>query len=82
MEKVLSAEIGLEQQIIPGLNADVSIFGKKLYDLIVDNPDAVSVDALYYINEGIGRVYGMEAIVKQDPINNVFGWISLHSLSI
>ena len=76
MEKVLSAEVGIEQQIVPGLNADVSVFGKKLYDLIVDNPDAVSVDALYYVNEGIGRVYGMEAIIKQDPINNIFGWVS------
>lgn len=76
MEKVLSAEIGMEQQIIPGLNADISVFGKNLYDLIVDNPDATSTEALFYVNEGIGRVYGMEAIIKQDPINNIFGWIS------
>ena len=76
MEKVLSAEVGLEQQIIPGLNADVSVFGKKLYDLIVDNPDATDADSLFYVNEGIGRIYGMEAIIKQDPINNLFGWIS------
>ncbi len=76
MEKVLSAEVGIEQQIIPGLNADISVFGKKLYDLIVDNPDATSTDALFYVNEGIGRVYGMEAIIKQDPINNIFGWLS------
>lgn len=76
MEKVLSAEFGLEQQIIPGLNADISIFGKKLYDLIVDNPTAGSADDLFYINDGIGRIYGMETIIKQDPINNLFGWLS------
>ena len=76
MEKVLSAELGLEQQIIPGLNADVSVFGKKLYDLIVDNPQATDAESLFYVNEGIGRIYGMEAIIKQDPINNIFGWVS------
>jgi hypothetical protein len=75
-EKVLSAEVGLEQQITAGLNADISVFRKDLYDLIVNNPEAIDIDSLFYINEGIGRVIGLETIIKQDPINNIFGWIS------
>jgi TonB family protein len=76
MEKVSSAEVGLEQQITPSLQGDLSIFGKNLYDLIVSNPDLEVADDLFYINEGIGRVYGMEVIIKQAPVNNFFGWVS------
>ena len=76
LEKVLSAELGFEQQITPSLKGDVSFFGKKLYDLVVQNNAAQSSADLLFTNEGIGRVYGMEMIVRQDPIQNFFGWIS------
>ena len=76
LEKVLSAEVGFEQQFTPSLKGDVTFFGKNLYDLIVQNNAATSSEDLLFTNEGIGRVYGMEMIVKQDPVNNFFGWIS------
>jgi TonB family protein len=76
LEKVASAEIGWERQFTPALQSDLSIFGKKLYDLIVSNPNLESSDDLFYVNEGIGRVYGLELIIKQAPVNNFFGWIS------
>ena len=76
MEKVASAELGWEQQFTPALQGDLSIFGKNLYDLIVSNPDLQSSNDLFYTNEGIGRVYGLEMIIKQAPVNNFFGWVS------
>ena len=51
-------------------------FGKYLNKLIVNNPDATSSDDLFYVNEGIGRIYGMELILRHAPVGNFFGWIS------
>lgn len=76
LEKVVSAEMGVEQNIAPGVSADISVFGKHLYNLIVNSPDASDVSDLFYVNEGIGRVYGMETIIKHAPVNNFFGWVS------
>jgi TonB family protein len=76
LEKVLSAELGFEQKFTPSLKGDITFFNKKLYDLIVQNNAATSSADLLFTNKGIGRAYGMELIVKQDPVNNIFGWVS------
>lgn len=75
-ERAYSAEVGWEHNINEGLRADLSFFGKYLDQLIVNNPNATSDDDLFYLNEGIGRVVGMEMILRQAPVNNFFGWIS------
>ena len=75
-ERVYSAEIGWEHQITDAIRSDLSVYGKYLDNLIVDNPEAQSSSDLFFLNEGIGRVYGMELIIRHDPIGNLFGWIS------
>jgi TonB family protein len=75
-ERAFSAEIGWEHQFSEAIQSDISFFGKRLSNLIVDNPDAQSSSDLFFINEGIGRVYGMEMIIRKAPIDRWFGWIS------
>ena len=75
-ERAYSAEIGIEQQFTEALRADVSFFGKSLNNLIVNNPDAQTSSDLFFLNEGIGRVYGMELILRKAPTDKWFGWLS------
>jgi TonB family protein len=76
MEKALSTELGWEQIIRPGLQADGSVFYKDLRDRIVQNPDFTDLSDPYFTNEGIGRAYGLEVIVRQAPVKHLFGWVS------
>jgi TonB family protein len=69
-------EVGWEQQLAEGLNADLALFHKTLQDQIVSNPALSGIDDQFFLNEGIGRAYGMELIVRQAPVGRAFGWLS------
>lgn len=75
-ERAWSGELGWEQQITQGLSADATVFYKWLDQLIVPNPDFTSLDDPYFFNEGQGRVYGTEILIRQAPVGRFFGWIS------
>ncbi|NOY24968.1 MAG: TonB family protein [Oligoflexia bacterium] len=75
-ENAWSNEIGWEQQFTPGLSADVSVYYKFLQRQIVPNPDLSSIDDQFFVNQGIGRAYGIETIIRQAPIGRFFGWVS------
>ncbi|RME27496.1 MAG: hypothetical protein D6798_04410, partial [Deltaproteobacteria bacterium] len=75
-ERALASELGWEQELLPGLDVDVSLFYKWLDHQIVDNPDASSLADQFFINEGIGRAYGVETILRQAPVGPLFGWVS------
>jgi TonB family protein len=68
---------GLERRLLDGLDADVVGFFKSLSRLVVRNP-ASSFDptAPRYLNEGTGRVYGLEATVKARFGERFFGWVA------
>ena len=66
-ERVMSAEVGIEQQYSLDSRLDVSLFGKKLDRLVVQNTTAADATDLFYTNEGIGRVYGLEGIFRKAP---------------
>ena len=74
--KKLSAEVGIEQQLPLDSRLDVSLFGKKLDRLVVQNTTAADATDLFYTNEGIGRVYGLEEILRKAPTGKFFGWVS------
>lgn len=69
-------EVGWEQDLGAGVEADLALFYKVLQDQIVSNPDLDSFDDQFFINEGIGRVYGLETIVRKAPTGRLFGWLS------
>ncbi len=77
MERALSASLGAEQAIGQAVTLDVEGFYKKLSDLIVSNPDITDLRTQQsFINGGIGRIYGMEAMLRREPVDEFFGWIS------
>ena len=75
-ERAWSGELGWEHQITGGLSADATVFYKWLDNLIVSNPSFSSLDDPYFFNEGNGRVYGAEFLIRKAPVGRFFGWLS------
>lgn len=75
-ERAWSSEVGLEAAAA-GYSADVTAFYKDLSGLLVDNPDLEDLanDPLV-VPIGSGRVYGSEFLLRKDPTERFFGWIS------
>ena len=75
-ETTLSYELGWEQALSQAVQVDVTGFYKDLQSLIVTNPEFTSLDDVYFVNEGVGRIYGAELLLRHAPLNNFFGWLS------
>lgn len=77
MEKSWSTSLGLEQRFGQANSLELEGFYKSMWDLIVNNPELSDpqIDQIY-INEGLGRVYGMELMIRREPIGHFFGWFS------
>ena len=65
--------IGADGEILPGLTAEIDLFWKNLRDLVVagENPG----DPLL-VNDGIGRAYGGEILIRQNLGKRLFGWLA------
>jgi len=76
-ERAWSSEVGLEQKFGQAMTLDVTSFYKKLDRLIIQNPDLQDIenDPLY-VNEGIGRIYGLEVLARHQLVDKLFGWVS------
>lgn len=75
-ERSLAVSLGWEQDVGPAVHGEVELFYKGMSNLIVGNPAFASLDDPFFINEGVGRAYGLEVIVRHDPVDRFFGWIS------
>lgn len=72
LEKSLHVSAGFEQQITDLLQVDVVGFYKFLYNSVspIDDPQR-KLD-----NNGTGRIYGMEVLLKHNLKERFFGWVS------
>lgn len=75
-ERAFTASLGWEQEVGPAIRGEVELFWKGMSQLIVDNPSFTSLDDQFFTNEGTGRAYGLELIVRHEPVGNLFGWVS------
>ena len=75
-ERSWATSLGAEQQFGQAFRLDVEGFYKDLSALIVGNPDFGGLDDSYFVNDGVGRVYGVEVMARLDPVGNLFGWLS------
>lgn len=75
-ERAFASEVGWEQTLGPAISADVALFYKRLDDLIVQAPGFTDLGSAYFVNAGIGRVYGSELMVRHAPVDRFFGWVS------
>jgi TonB family protein len=69
--------VGVEQRVRHGVDLDVTAFYKDLTQRVVRNAAAdVDPSAPRYTNQGTGRIYGVEALLRARFGERFFGWIA------
>jgi len=70
--------LGYEYRPDPFFHVDLTAFYKKMFNLVEQNPDFVSGgSAPGLINNGDGRAYGLEVMLRHRPSPRpVYGWIA------
>ncbi len=71
-----SVSLGVERTFGPAWKADVEAFYKDYDDLIVNNRDFRTLADQFFTNEGVGRTYGVETMIRRERVGNAFGWVS------
>ncbi|MEO8180920.1 MAG: TonB-dependent receptor [Deltaproteobacteria bacterium] len=72
--RALQSSLGIEQQLSPQLSLSVEGFYLDLADLITRRPKADG--RLEYQNVAAGNVIGAELLLRYDPDDRFFGWLS------
>jgi outer membrane receptor protein involved in Fe transport len=83
-EHAIQISLGFEQAITPAIHLDVIGYHNVLEDLVQAGPDGgygrlfggTQSDEPAYTNEGRGRNYGIELLLRHDFTHRFFGWIS------
>lgn len=76
-EKALHYAVGTEWSILEYLELDATLFYRDIWDLVVQT-DEVGRDGqpLIYDNDGKGRAYGLELLLRHYPKDKFFGWLA------
>ncbi len=80
-ESAIHCSLSVEQAILPGLTLEVTGFYKQLYDLVVSSNRPIytpegRINLERKSNEGEGRIYGGELLLRQALSKWMFGWLS------
>jgi TonB family protein len=80
-QHALQTSFGVEHKFTDVINIDVTGFFNRRYDLVVTGPFPVvnsdgSVTNYMYGNQGLGRAYGLEVLLRHEITKNFFGWIA------
>ncbi len=79
-EAAFQYSLGVEYRPLEHLLIDVTGFYKDMFDRVARSNRVVERDgelvAEVYSNEGLGRVYGAEVLVRHEFANNFYGWIA------
>ena len=69
-EKAWHFTLGMDQELPSHFKIDVQTYYKWLTDLVVTD------QARVYNNEGVGRIWGAEVLLRRELSNNAFGWLA------
>jgi hypothetical protein len=72
-ERSIHGVLGVEQRLSETLFLDLQGYYKHLDDLVVRIDEN---DPSRYANEGSGKVYGAEVLLRHQMTDNFFGWLS------
>lgn len=79
--KAFQASFGVEHKITDVIDVDVTGFYNRRYDLVVSSsrfiqqPDG-SVRPEINSNDGLGRAYGIEVLLRHNLTEHFFGWLA------
>jgi hypothetical protein len=80
-QRALQTSFGIEHKFTDVINVDLTGFYNRRYDLVVSpgptlvNPDG-SITQYQYGNQGLGRAYGLELLLRHEVTKKFFGWIA------
>lgn len=79
-ESAIHYALTVEQGLLPGLMVELTGFYKQLYDLVAPSSNFVLRDGQTVperkSNDGQGRIYGGELLLRQSVSKWFFGWVS------
>ena len=70
------ASLGESLRLTPGLSLEVVGFYKWMSGLTVRNPSPTPLLAQALVQEGVGRAYGVQMLLRQQPWHGFFGWVA------
>ncbi len=80
-EKAFQASLGVFQKITDNINIDVTGYYNRRYENVSApgpttlNPNG-SITTQRFANDGLGRAYGVEVMLRHEVTKNFFGWLS------
>ncbi len=80
-EKAFQASLGVERQLTDAVRIDFTGYFNRRYDLVV-SPGPVEENAngsftnYRLANDGLGRAYGLEVLLRHDVTRDFFGWVA------
>ncbi|OJH34652.1 TonB family protein [Cystobacter ferrugineus] len=80
-ERAFQTSLGVEQQLTDIISVDVTGYFNRRYDLVVSPGNTVqnedgSLTRYPYSNQGLGRAYGMEVLLRHAVTRDFFGWLA------
>jgi TonB family protein len=79
-ERAIHYAAGAEVKAMAGISLDVTGFYKDLSNQVSPTTATRVEDgrdvALRYDNHGVGRVVGMELVLRRDPVHRLSGWVA------
>jgi len=79
-EGALQYGLGVEQRIAGPLGVDVQLYYKDLFDMVIPSNRVIERNGQQvrerYANEGTGRSYGAELLLRYAPDGRFFGWLA------
>ncbi|HTV22108.1 MAG TPA: TonB family protein [Polyangiaceae bacterium] len=76
-ERAIHYSLGFEQELSQPLEVSLEGFYKDLDQLAIATADALgSESGQRWTNDGIGRSYGAELLLRYKPVDRFFGWVA------
>ncbi|MFY0580100.1 TonB-dependent receptor plug domain-containing protein [Cystobacter fuscus] len=80
-ERAFQTSLGVEQQLTDIISVDVTGYFNRRYDLVVSPGNTVqnedgSLTRYPYSNQGLGRAYGLEVLLRHAVTRDFFGWLA------
>jgi len=75
-ERSWASSVGYEHRLSNAVHYDIDVFYRSMDRQIVFDESWTGFGSNPFVNEGLGRAYGVEVIARHDPVNRFFGWVS------
>ena len=81
-EKAIHYALGGEWRPLDFLEFNTTLFYRDMYDLVASSskttqdPETGEIDFEFYNNDGLGRAYGAEFLIRHYPNKRLFGWVA------